>query len=110
MLHDLQKTQEMNNMTAYIIFTRENSIQDQKAMDQYSTMTRQAPKDPNLKPLVIYGDVRSLEGSTPDGVIILQFPDREKAESWYFSEDYQKAIPWRKKAADYRAFIVDGLG
>jgi uncharacterized protein (DUF1330 family) len=96
-------------MPAYVIFIREKPIRDQSAMDTYSRMNREAPRDPHLKALAVYGALETLEGPTADGVILLQFPTVEDAKAWYNSPAYQAAIPYRKKGADYRAIIVQGV-
>ena len=96
-------------MPAYVIFTRESAIRDQSEMEIYSRMNREGPPDPKLIPLVVYGALESLEGNAPDGVVMLQFPTVEDARAWYYSPAYQAAIAHRKQAADYRAFIVEGL-
>jgi len=41
--------------------------------------------------------------------VILEFPDKQAAKDWYYSEDYQSRVPFRLKAAPYRAFIVEGM-
>lgn len=96
-------------MPAYIIVTRESPVHDQSAYDTYSKMNRESPRDPNLTPLVIYGAVDGLEGKAPDGVVMMKFPTMEAAQAWYNSPAYQASLPYRKQAADYRVFIVEGL-
>jgi uncharacterized protein (DUF1330 family) len=96
-------------MTAYVICIREDAIRDPAAMATYSQMNREAPRDPKLKPLIVYGATEAMEGKAPDGIILLQFPTREDAKAWYNSPQYQAAIPHRKKGADYRVMIVQGL-
>lgn len=96
-------------MPAYIVVTREGPVRDQSALDTYSKMNRDNPRDPNLTPVVVYGSVEALEGKAPEGVIILKFPTMEAAKAWYDSPAYQTALPYRKQGADYRAFIVEGL-
>jgi uncharacterized protein (DUF1330 family) len=97
-------------MPVYMLFIREGAVRDQSEMDQYRRLTRQAPPDPKLKPLVMYGAIESVEGAAPDGMVMLQFPTVEDAKAWYNSPGYQAALPHRMKGADYRAFIVQGLG
>ncbi len=97
-------------MPVYMLFIRESAIRDQAEIDQYSRMNRESPRDPNLKPLVVYGAIEAVEGTPPDGMVMLQFPSVEDAKAWYESPAYQAALPHRKKGADYRAFIVQGLG
>ncbi len=53
--------------------------------------------------------MEALEGSLPDGAVILEFPTFEDARNWYYSPAYQAAAVHRKKGAEYRAFIVQGL-
>ena len=97
-------------MPAYMFFIREDKIRDQAEMDIYSRMNRESPRDPNLKALVVYGVTEAVEGKAPDGVVMLQFPTVEAAKAWYNNPNYQAAIPHRMKGADYRAFIVQGIG
>jgi uncharacterized protein (DUF1330 family) len=96
-------------MPAYVLCLREEAIRDPTEMATYSRMNREAPRDPNLKPLIVYGATEALEGNAPDGIILLQFPTVEDAKAWYLSPDYQAAIPHRKKGADYRVMIVQGV-
>jgi uncharacterized protein (DUF1330 family) len=96
-------------MPAYVLFIREGGIRDQSEMDIYRGMTREIPLDPKLTALVAYGAMQPLEGESPDGVVLLQFPTVEDAKAWYNSPAYQAAVPHRRKGADYRAFIVQGL-
>jgi uncharacterized protein (DUF1330 family) len=96
-------------MPAYMLFIREGAIRDQSELDTYSRMNRESPRDPNLKPLVVYGAIEPVEGMAPDGMVMLQFPTVEDAKSWYNSPAYQAALAHRRKGADYRAFIVQGL-
>jgi uncharacterized protein (DUF1330 family) len=96
-------------MSVYMFFIRENPIHDQAEMDIYRGSNRDKPPNPKLTPLVAYGSMESLEGQLPDGVVLLKFPTVEDAKAWYYSPEYQAAAAHRKKAADYRAFIVAGL-
>jgi uncharacterized protein (DUF1330 family) len=96
-------------MPAYVFFIREGAVHDQTEMDIYRGSNRGQPPNPKLTPLVAYGSMESLEGQLPDGVVLLKFPTLEDAKAWYYGPDYQAAAAHRKKAADYRAFIVEGL-
>jgi uncharacterized protein (DUF1330 family) len=96
-------------MPAYVLCIREEPIRDPDEMATYSRMNRESPRDPHLMPLVVYGATEALEGKAPDGVIVLQFPTVEDAKAWYNSPNYQAAIPHRKKGADYRVMIIQGI-
>jgi uncharacterized protein (DUF1330 family) len=97
-------------MPVYMLFIREGAVRDQAELNIYSRMNRESPRDPNMKPLVVYGATEAIEGNAPDGMVMLQFPTVEDAKAWYNSPAYQAAIPHRMKGADYRSFIVQGLG
>ena len=96
-------------MPVYMMFVRDNPVHDQEAMAEYQRLNRKGPNNVPVKPLVAYGATEAIEGEAPDGVVLLEFPTAEDAKAWYNSPAYQAAIPHRQKAADYRAFIVEGL-
>jgi uncharacterized protein (DUF1330 family) len=50
-----------------------------------------------------------LEGATMESVVILEFPSIEAARAWYDSPAYREARRARHLAADYRAFVVEGV-
>lgn len=94
-------------MPAYAIFLREGEIVDHEAMQAYQSGNRSgAPTE--MSPLVVYGALEALEGDAPDGVVILQFPSMDAAREWY-NGDYHERAQLRRKAAPYRAFLVEGL-
>ena len=39
--------------------------------------------------------------------VVVEFPDVEAARSWYYSEDYQRAVAIRAAASESYAFILD---
>ncbi|WP_439134076.1 DUF1330 domain-containing protein [Pseudomaricurvus sp.] len=96
-------------MPAYLIVTREEPIQDADAFNEYQSRTRKMTGEHKLTPRVVYGDITSLEGTKPDGMVMLEFPSVEEAEAWYNDPQYQEALPFRLKSSSYRAFIVEGF-
>ena len=100
-------------MTAYLIVYRETPVRDEAAIQEYSrrNMDNAAESQARFgaKPLVIYGKSETLEGTPPDGIVVLQFPTMEDAKGWYESPAYQEAIPFRKRGADWRVVLVEGL-
>ncbi len=96
-------------MATYMIFIREGAIVDPEAMAAYKSSNRDGPPTPGLKPLVVYGALETLEGDPADGVVIVEFPDKQSAESWYYSPAYQAAAKLRQQAAPYRCLMVEGL-
>lgn len=96
-------------MPAYMILIRDEPVHDPEAMAEYQRLNRATPSPVKLTPLAVYGDIVTLEGPAPDGVLVLQFASVDEAQAWYDSPGYQAALPFRKQAADYRAIIVNGL-
>ncbi len=96
-------------MSAYLLFIREGSVTDADAMAEYQAHNRSTPAPIPTKPLIVYGSIEALEGDAPEGMVLLEFPDTAAARAWYESSEYQAAIPLRKKAAEYRAMLVEGF-
>ncbi len=70
--------------------------------------------DATLEPFdgryVVHGgpvDVR--EGSFPGDVIVLEFPDRERARGWYESDAYQAILALRTSRSEGWVIIGDGV-
>ncbi len=97
-------------MPAYIITLRKGPVRDEEAMAEYQSRTRQMKAKFEMVPRIIYGATEGLEGTPPDGTVMLEFPTMEEAKAWYNNPEYQEAIPFRQKAADYEMFIVEGIG
>jgi uncharacterized protein (DUF1330 family) len=95
-------------MVAYIVFTREK-MRNVEEYARYREKARPAADGHPLKPLAVYGKHEMLEGAAIEGVVILEFPTVDAAKAYYRSPAYQDAIQHRFLAADYRAFIVEGL-
>lgn len=97
-------------MPAYLIVYQDSPVRDEASMAEYKQRNRtNPPGDFQMTPRVIYGAVHALEGQGPEAVIMLEFPTVEDAKAWYDSPNYQAALPYRLKAADYRTIIVEGV-
>lgn len=96
-------------MPAYFVFTRE-STKDQSEMDIYSPMAGASLAGQPVKPLAAYGALEMIEGAPIEGSVILEFPTVADARAWYDSPAYQEAVAHRHAGAEYRAFIIEGVG
>ena len=96
-------------MPAYMIFMRESPLRDPAAYAEYHRKGRENTGDFKITPLSVYGKIEAVEGTAPDGIIMLQFPTMADAKAWYNSPGYQAALPNRLKAADWRSIIVEGM-
>jgi uncharacterized protein (DUF1330 family) len=60
--------------------------------------------------LVHGAKVEVLEGEWPGDVIVVAFPDRERARAWYESAAYQDILPLRTENSNGSLILVDGVG
>lgn len=95
-------------MPAYFVAVR-TAVNDSAEMETYGAKARASMAGHPIKPLAIYGKLRSTDGPQTDGAVIIEFPSFADAEAWYDSPAYQDALQHRLKGADYQTFIVDGL-
>jgi uncharacterized protein (DUF1330 family) len=95
-------------MTAYVVFVRDR-ITDPDEFKTYGQMAPLAREGRDMKALAFYGAVKTLEGDTVDGSVIIEFPSMAAAQAWYDSPLYQVALEHRLRGAHYRVFIVDGV-
>lgn len=55
------------------------------------------------------GPAQVVEGPWSGDLIVIEFPDREKAAAWYASDAYQAILPLRVRNAEGWAVLVDGV-
>ncbi|TCN55021.1 uncharacterized protein (DUF1330 family) [Rhodococcus sp. SMB37] len=53
-------------------------------------------------------DPEVMEGPFPGNVIVIEFPDIERARRWYDSPGYQEILPLRTENSDGVAVLVEG--
>jgi uncharacterized protein (DUF1330 family) len=54
-------------------------------------------------------EVHQLEGGwSPGRVVVIEFPNRESAQGWYHSDDYQAILPIRQEASTGSLILVEG--
>ncbi|MCP9319139.1 DUF1330 domain-containing protein [Acetobacter persici] len=94
-------------MSAYVVFTRE-STQNSAELETYMNTVAPTFEGHPVKFLALYGKLDFLEGSGPEGIVILEFPTMEAARAWYDSPSYQAVAAHRHNGATYRVTIVDG--
>jgi uncharacterized protein (DUF1330 family) len=95
-------------MPAYFILFRD----EMRNADQYAAYGQKAVATfagHDVKPLVANGAVTPLEGESPDGVVVLEFPTVQAAKDWYNSPEYQAVVGERLAVTSGRAVIVEGF-
>lgn len=95
-------------MPAYVIFIREITF-DKTELDAYAAAAPASLEGLPIRFLAAYGRHEALEGPTPEGVAIAEFPSMEAARRWYDSPAYQTAAQHRFRGAFYRGLIVESL-
>ena len=98
-------------MPAYLLFIREEPIEDVAEMEEYRRKLRtNPPESSKLNPLVLNGTTELLEGdSMPSSIVIFEFPTADDAKSWYDTPAYQDALPHRVASGTVRVMIVEGI-
>ncbi len=95
-------------MAAYVV--AQIDVHDTDGMQLYKDKVPATIERYGGRYLVRGGDTKLLEGDAPASrIVIIEFPSREAAETWYVSPDYQAVLPLRLQAASGSAMIVDGV-
>jgi uncharacterized protein (DUF1330 family) len=72
--------------------------------------TVQSTLDPFGGRFLVHGaEVEVKEGPWPGTVVIVEFPDIERARAWYDSPAYQEILPLRADNIEGSTLIVDGV-
>jgi uncharacterized protein (DUF1330 family) len=50
-----------------------------------------------------------IEGPWPGHVVVIEFPDLDRAHAWYRSDAYREILPLRTEHSDGSTIIVDGV-
>ena len=95
-------------MSAYLIFTREKTI-DPEELATYSKLFPGTVAGHDFKPLALFGHHEDLEGPPAEGIVIMEFPSVDAAKSWYDSPAYRLAREHRFKGATFRVSLVAGV-
>jgi uncharacterized protein (DUF1330 family) len=95
-------------MVAYAVFIRDR-VRDPEPMQTYRDTVGATFAGHQATHRVQHGALQVLEGATMESVVILEFPSSAVARAWYDSDAYRTARQYRHLAADYRAFIVEGV-
>ena len=102
-------------MPAYAIFG--NDVTNLQSMQQYVkaaalTLAPFAGKllVPTIELLATGGEIVHLEGNfKPTRVVVIEFPNMERAQAWYDSDEYQAIINLRLEGSVGSVLIADGV-
>ena len=103
----LLQAQTATTPQAYVVI--EFTVKDAEGFKSYGQQAPATVAKYGGKFFVRGARSESLKGDVGKGpYVVLAFDSLEKAKQWAFSSEYAALIPLRDKAADTRAFIVEG--
>lgn len=95
-------------MAAYVL--AEVEVTDAKTYDEYRKLVAPTIEKYGGRFLARGGKVVSKEGGwQPPRLVILEFPDLARAESWYHSPEYAPALAMRIRASNSRLILAEGM-
>lgn len=95
-------------MPAYII--SDVTVRDADAFQIYRTRAAVSIAQHGGHYLVRGGAIEQLEGDwSPRAIVIVEFPDVERARAWYGSSEYAHALEVRDQALNRNLILVDGV-
>jgi uncharacterized protein (DUF1330 family) len=95
-------------MAAYVIV--DVSIHDPSEYEAYKKLTPAAIAAFDGQFIVRGGETTTLEGDWyPERVVVLQFPNVQRAKEWWNSEIYAKAKEIRQRSGTTKMIIVEGV-
>lgn len=96
-------------MPAYIIV--DVTVTDAQRYEDYKKLTPGSLAPFNGKFIVRGGATQTLEGDwVPGRIVVLEFPNAERARSWWSSDSYAPAKAIRQAASITRMILVEGVG
>lgn len=95
-------------MPAYVI--SDVTFRDAQALEAYRSHAAASIARHGGRYLARGGAVEILEGNwRPSPLIIVEFPDMERARAWYRSLDYAEALRFRDAALSRDLILVEGV-
>ncbi len=95
-------------MAAYII--SDVTIHDEANANNYRERAARAIAQHGGKYLARAGAIEVLEGTwSPRAIVIVEFPDMERARKWYHSAEYAEALAFRDAALSRDLILVEGM-
>ncbi|MFG2335939.1 DUF1330 domain-containing protein [Streptomyces yangpuensis] len=95
-------------MTAYAIAHLRPETMNEDILGYIEAV--QSTMDPFGGRFLVHGkEVEVLEGPFPGTVVVIGFPDIERARAWYASDAYQAILPLRTRHIAGEAVLVEGV-
>ena len=95
-------------MAAY--FISDASVKNSEALEVFRARALASITRHGGRYLVRAGLVEPMEGTwKPNAIIIIEFPDLERAKTWYRSAEYAEALAVRDDAISRHMILVEGM-
>jgi uncharacterized protein (DUF1330 family) len=95
-------------MPAFLI--SDVTVKNEEAFQNYRDRAAAAIARYGGRYLARVGGIETLEGDwQPRRIIVVEFPDMEKARAWYRSPEYAEALKFRDAALSRNLILVDGI-
>ena len=99
---------ERSPMAAYVIV--QIAIRDAAEYERYKTLAAAAVAAHGGRYLARGGKTEPLEGSwQPSRLVVLEFPDANRAREWWASPEYSPAKSIRQACAGTEMLLVEGV-
>jgi uncharacterized protein (DUF1330 family) len=96
-------------MKGYCVFDNVQ-VHDFEKLETYKKQAAPLVEKFGGKYIILGGQFKVVEGSTrPTFLVMIEFPSYEKANQWYYSDEYRELKNLRLSAVDSNAFIIEGL-
>lgn len=97
------------DMSAYVI--SEVEVLDPELADRYRTLASASILRHGGRYIVRGAAPEAAEGTWPPArrLVVVEFPDRDRAREWYDSPEYEEARRLAKTALDRRLLFADGV-
>ena len=95
-------------MAAYLIV--EIEVTDPVGYEKYKSLAGQTVENYGGKYIVRGGKTEVLEGDwQPKRIVVLEFPNAERAKAWLNSDEYREPRKMRHATAKTNMIVVDGV-
>ncbi len=96
-------------MKGYCLFDN-LEVRDLKKLEAYKAEAEPLVRKFGGRYVILGGQFLVVEGAwRPRFLVMIEFPSYEKAQQWYFSEEYEKLKTLRLSAVDSAGVIVEGV-
>jgi uncharacterized protein (DUF1330 family) len=96
-------------MKGYCLFDNVQ-VHDLEKLEAYKKQAAPLVEKFGGRYIILGGQFAVVEGSwKPTFVVMIEFPSYEKANQWYYSDEYRALKNLRLSAVDSNAIIIEGL-